>query len=366
MHSIYRVALAASVFGFPLLSFAQDKAVPALAAKPALTVTTVKPEAADWSSALSANGNIAAWQEAAIGTETNGLRLVEVNAQVGDVVKRGQLLARFSSESLAADLAQVKANIAEADAALAEARGNADRARNLEPKGMISAQQAAQWLTAEKAAAARLNAQRARLKAEEVRMAHTRVTAPDNGVISQRNATVGAVPAPGVELFRLIRQNRLEWRAEVTASELQRIAPGQAVKVTTASGAVVEGKVRLVAPTVDPQTRNALVYVDLFESRGNQSPAKAGMFAKGDFELGRVRALTVPASAVLARDGFSWVFSLTTGNRVAQTKVVTGRRTGDRVEIMSGIDASASIVATGAGFLNDGDVVRVVSTAAPK
>ena len=352
---IHRAALAACLFGLFVPSQAQDKAGPAV--KPALTVTTVKPETADWPSALSANGNIAAWQEAAIGTETNGLRLVEVKAQVGDVVKRGQLLARFSTDSLAADLAQVKANIAEAEAALSEAKGNADRARNLEPKGMISAQQAAQWLTAEKAATARLNAQRARLKAEEVRLTHTRVTAPDDGVISQRNATVGAVPAPGLELFRLIRQNRLEWRAEVTASELQRIAPGQVVKVTTASGALVEGKVRLVAPTVDPQTRNALVYVDL----GNQSPAKAGMFAKGEFELGRARALTVPASAVLARDGFSWVFSLNAGNRVTQTKVVTGRRTGDKVEIVSGIDAAASVVATGAGFLNDGDVVRVVS-----
>ena len=336
------------------------------AARPALTVTVTRAQRSELISTLAANGNIAAWQEAIVGTETNGLRLVEVNANVGDVVRKGQLLARLNSDMLAADLAQIRANVVEAEAALAEAKANADRARSLEPKGMITGQQAAQWLTAEKSAGARLTAQRARIKAEEVRLAQTRVVAPDDGVISARNATIGAVPSAGQELFRLIRQQRLEWRAEVTASELNHIAPKQKVRVIlgNAGGVAIDGTVRMIAPTVDAQTRNALVFVDLPASAAQQG-ARPGLFAKGEFALGTGSALTVPASAVLMRDGFAFVFAVQ-NNKVVQTKVQIGQRSGagsaERIEI-AGLAAEANVVANGVGFLNDGDTVRVVSAA---
>ena len=159
----------------------------------------------------------------------------------------------------------------------------------------------------------------------------------------------------GTELFRMVRQGRLEWRAEVTSTELARIQPGTKARVTGASGATTEGTVRMVAPTVDPQTRNALVYVDL--------PAKtdfrAGMFARGEFALGSTDALTIPQEALVVRDGFSYVFVLGPQQRVQQRKVQTGRRIADRVEILSGLEADASIAVRGAGFLNDGDLVRV-------
>ncbi len=331
------------------------------ATRPALTVTLAQATAIDWPVTLAANGNIAAWQEAVIGAEVQGLRIAEVRASVGDRVRKGQVLATFAPETIQVERAQSAAAIAEAEAQLAQAAADAARARTLADSGALSAQQINQFLTAEKTAQARLAAARAQAQAAELRLAQTRLVAPDDGVISARAATVGAVVSPGVELFRLIRQGRLEWRAEVTAAELARIAPGQRVRVSLPDGSEVAGKVRMLAPTVDPQTRNALVYVDLERSPN----ARAGLFARGVFELGRASAVTVPQSAIVLRDGFSCVFRADPAGRVTQVKVETGRRVGDRVEIVSGVKAGDSVVATGAAFLADGDTVRIVAPTPP-
>ena len=338
----------------------EKSATAASAAKAALTVTVVQAQKAELSTALTANGNVAAWQEAIVGAESNGMRLAEVRVNVGDVVRRGQVLATFAADMAQADLAQSKAAVAEAEATLAEAGANAQRARDLQASGALSAQQINQYLTAERTAQARLDAVRASAKMQQLRLQQTQVLAPDNGVISSRSATVGAVVPAGAELFRLIRGGRLEWRAEVAASELAQIRTGQPVRVTAAGGAPVQGKVRMVAPTVDAATRNGLVYVDLPQA----GAIKAGMFARGEFETGSSSALTLPQSAVLLRDGFSYVFKLGADNKVAQAKVSVGRRVGDRIEITGGLDANARVVASGAGFLADGDTVRVVEAAA--
>lgn len=354
------VAILAGVLVINQVSAADDKKAPTAVAKPALTVTTARAAQADWPLKLAANGNIAAWQEAVVGAESNGLRLNDVRVNVGDNVKRGQVLATFAPESIQGDLAQQNASVAEAEAALAEAEANAVRARTLQETGAMSAQQINQYVTAAKTAQARLNAVKAVRDNGRIRLGYTRVVAPDDGVISARTATVGAVVGTGQELFRLIRKNRLEWRAEVTAAELAKVSPGQAALVTTPTGATVNGKVRVVAPTVDTATRNALVYVDLV----NSSAAKAGMFAKGDFAVGAASALSLPQQAVILRDGFSYVFKLEAGNKVSQLKVQTGRRVGERVEIISGVKAGEEVVATGAAFLAEGDTVRISAPAA--
>lgn len=338
-----------------------DKKAAPTTAKPSLTVTTTKASQADWLVKLSANGNIAPWQEAIVGAESNGLRLAEVRVNVGDVVKRGQTLAHFAPDTVRAELAQQNAAVAEAEAALAEADANAARARTLQDSGAMSTQQINQYLTAAKTAQARLQAAKAARESGQLRVSFTRVVAPDDGVISSRSATVGAVVGAGQELFRLIRKNRLEWRAEVTATELAKVAPGQTVLVTTPTGVTVSGKVRVIAPTVDTTSRNAIVYVDL----ANNNAARAGMFAKGDFSVGSTQALSVPQQAVVLRDGFSYVFKLEAGNKVTQAKVQTGRRFGERVEILGGLKAGEEVVASGAAFLAEGDVVRVAAAAAP-
>ena len=340
---------------------AADPAAPAASvAKPALTVSLAQPQRSEMPLSISANGSIAAWQEASVGAESNGWRLAEVRVGVGDVVRRGQVLASFAADLPRADLAQIMAAVAEAEATAAEAAANAQRARDLQASGALSAQQINQYLTAERTAQARLEAQRAAAKVQQLRLAQAQVLAPDDGVISARSATVGAVVGAGQELFRLIRQGRLEWRAEVASADLGRIKAGQTVRVQAAGGEAVAGRVRMVAPTVDPSTRNAIVYVDL----PKPGSARAGMFARGDFELGVGSGLTLPQAAVLLRDGFSYVFQVGADNKVRQLKVSVGRRVGDRVEITAGLDPAARVVASGGGFLADGDTVRVVDAAA--
>jgi len=358
--------VAAGLAGAIATTFRVDAATEAPAAaasapaagRPALAVKVVQQQRADLPVKLSANGSVAAWQEAIVGTESNGLRVTEVLVNVGDVVKRGQVLARFAPGTVQADLAQIRASVAEAEANLAEAAANAQRARELQTTGALSAQQINQYLTAERTAQARLQAQKAAAQVQQLRLGQAQVLAPDAGVISGRNATVGAVLPAGQELFRLILKGRLEWRAEVPAADLSRVQPGMAVKVTTASGEAVTGKVRMVAPTIDPQTRNGLVYVDLA-----QGGARAGMFARGEIEIGNAKGLTLPQSAVLLRDGFSYVLRVGADAKVAETKVQVGRRVGDRIEVTGGLDPAAKVVASGGGFLADGDLVRVVDDA---
>lgn len=332
-----------------------------LAAKPALSVSLIGPASESWPNVLPANGDIAAWQEASIGAEISNYRLTEVLVNVGDRVRRGQVLARISADTVAAEVAQTQAAVAEAEASLAEAKANAERARQLVAAGFYSSQQATQSITAEQTAAARLNAARARLRADELRLAQTRVSAPDDGVISARTAAVGALAQPGVELFRLIRGGRLEWRAELPEAELARVRPGMLAALTTPDGARVAGKIREIAPTVDTRTRNGMVYVDVPAGQG----LRAGMFARGEFDLGTASALTLPQTAVLLREGYAYVFRIEGKDKVAQTKIGIGRRQGERVEI-AGLDPAARVVESGVGFLSDGDTVRVVATPSAK
>jgi RND family efflux transporter MFP subunit len=328
----------------------------ATAARPALTVTVTQATKSIWPTTLTANGTIAAWQEAAVGAESNGLRLNDVRVNVGDVVKRGQVLATFSAETIQAELAQQSAMTAEAEAALAEAQANAARARTLQDSGALPTQQINQYLTAEKTAQFRLNAARAAEQSIKLRLGFTRVIAPDDGVISGRSATVGAVVNGGQELFRLIRKNRLEWRGEMAASDLANVQAGQSVALTLPDSTAASGKVRMIAPTVDAQSRNGLVYVDLAPN----PRAKAGMYARGDFTVGSTTALTVPHSALVLRDGFQYILKLEAGNKVSAKRVQIGRRVGDRVEILDGISPDEKLIASGGAFLSDGDLVRVV------
>ncbi|MBK7542725.1 MAG: efflux RND transporter periplasmic adaptor subunit [Candidatus Competibacteraceae bacterium] len=325
------------------------------ALRPALTVTAEAPKRMVLAEQLAANGDIAPWQEASIGADVNGLRLAQVRVDVGDRVQKGQVLAVFDADLVEADRAQARAGLAEAEAALIDASGNADRARAIAPSGAMSKQQVNQYLTAEKTAQARVKAARALVESQDLRLKHTQVLAPDAGVISARNATVGAVAASGAELFRLVLRGRLEWRAEVTAADLARLKPGLRARVTLPGGSETQGTLRQLAPTVDPKTRYAIAYVDLPAG----SAARAGMFAQGVFELGETGALTVPQEAVVMRDGFSHVLVVGADRRLSLKRVQTGRMVENRIEIKEGLLPDQTVAVRGAAFLNDGDLVQV-------
>ncbi|RSE32107.1 efflux RND transporter periplasmic adaptor subunit [Acinetobacter junii] len=324
--------------------------------KAALTVTVVSPEQQNWKQVFTANGNIAAWQEVVISSELSGQRLTRVNVNVGDEVKRGQILAEINSETIRADLAAAKASYAEAQAVLADAIINNKRIQQLKNTGAISAQESTQYQTSQATAQARLDAAKAQIESNQLRLAQTQVVSPDNGVISARTATVGSLAQTGQELFRLIRDHRLEWRAEVTTTDLYKLQQGMTAHVISPdpSQPKVTGQVRMIAPVIDPQTRYGLVYVDLPTTQA----IRMGMFVKGEFDLGEKTAITIPQTALLLRDGFSYVFVLDKNKRVTQKKVTTGRRQNDRVEIVD-LPLNVKVVSSGTGFLTDGDLVNV-------
>lgn len=341
-------------------SGATPVAVPPAAVRPALTVTATMLERADWPHAMPTSGSVVAWQESVIGAEIDGYRIVSVDAQIGDRVRKGQVLARIAADTVSSELAQARAALNEQEALAKEAAGNAMRAQQLKERGFYSSQMHAQYQTAENTAAARLEGARARLQAAEVRMAKTVVLAPDDGVLSSATAAVGSLTRNGQELFRLIRGGRLEWQAEVPANALPGIAPGATATVSTAAGAKVTGTIRRVSPGADTRTRNGLVYVDL----AVPDLLRPGMFLRGEIELGRAPALTLPRAAVVQREGFAYVYRIEDGDgeirRVVQTKVELGRRLGERIEIISGLAPATRVVAGSVGFLADGDAVRLV------
>ncbi len=321
------------------------KSAPVVPPKPApsLTVTTALPRHANWTDTLTTSGAIAPWQEASIGAQIGGYQLADVMANVGDQVKKGQVLARFDAELLRADAAQLQANYDQAAA-------NEKRSLNLQKETAISEQSVLQAVTTAKVAAAQLAAKRLQLR-------YTDVIAPDDGVISARTATLGAVTPVGQELFRLIRQNRLEWRGELTAAQLAQIAKGQRISLSLPDGSAASAIVRQVAPTLDGQSRLGTLYADI--EPGSQ--ARAGMYANGHVAMTQSPALIVPAQAVVMRDGRNYVATLgdvSATPRIAMQEVTTGRRQGEDIEITKGLGDTTPIVVKGAGFLNDNDLVR--------
>ena len=334
-----------------------DAAPPTEAPVPVLSVTVT---AAEWSLLpvrVPATGNVTAWQESSVGAEVDGLRLEEVQVNVGDAVRRGQLLARFNTDVVTAELAEAEAAVAQAEAQAGEAETNAQRARRLDGSGALSAQQASQYAAAAVTARARVRAMRAAAQRSRLRLAQTRVLAPGHGIVTSRSATVGAVVPAGQELFRVIADGRLEWRAVVGLSDMTMLAPGQQAEITVQGHGAVHGTLRMLAPTIDVQTHSGLAYVDL----PRDSALRAGAFARGHFAVRDTPALTVPQSAVLLKDGFHYVMRVGPGSTVLMRKVSVGRRVGERVEITAGLAESERVITSGLGFLSEGDTVRVVS-----
>jgi RND family efflux transporter MFP subunit len=355
--SLLAIGVFATIHWMPSDSDAVQSSEKNTEAKAVLTVSTIHPQLSMLSGRLPAYGNIVAWQEASIGTEADGLRLTEVKVNIGDTVEKGQVLAVFASATLEAELELSQAEKTEAEALYAEAQADVVRLKELKSGGALSGQQIQRYVTAERSAKARLEATKARIKTQTLRLAQSRVVAPDRGLISARSATVGAVSSAGQELFRLIRAGKLEWRAEVSANDIAKLKPGQKAQINLADGSSIQGIVRALSPIIDTQNRNAQVYVDLSPA----GTARAGMFARGQFELGSTQVMTLPLSAVQLREGFSYVLRIGADSRVIQTKVKTGRRTADQIEIITGLELSDQVVTTGGSFLGDGDLVRVVT-----
>ncbi|HKI75085.1 MAG TPA: efflux RND transporter periplasmic adaptor subunit [Pseudomonadales bacterium] len=326
----------------------------------ALTVQVIHPTPMNWPRLVTSSGNIAAWQEAIVSAQIGGAPIAEVLVDVGDQVKQGQLLARFDDANIQANLAQARAQVSEARANLEQANSKAKRAEQLKKTNNLSEQDLIAATTAKKAAEAQLKSAEARLESSRLDLTYTKVVAPDDGVISSRSATLGKVGGVGAELFRLVRKDRLEWRAQLTADQIVNVKPGMHANIQLPDGREVEGTVRQLAPTLDDNTRMGIAYVELASS----TEARAGMYASGTIVLGNETGMSLPSTALVNRDGRDYVFLVTKDNRVTLETVSTGRRRGADVEIVAGVDAKSPVVEKGGAFLNDGDRVKVTDQGA--
>jgi RND family efflux transporter MFP subunit len=190
--------------------------------------------------------------------------------------------------------------------------------------------------------------------------------APDDGIISSRSATTGSVPAQGAEMFRLIRQGRIEWRGEFSAEELEQLRPGQTVRIQSASGNVWLGKLRQTSPTVDASSRRGIAWVDILSpEKRDAAPIRPGSYLRGEIVLGEQTALVVPQSAIVARDGYHLVCVVSNDMRVSLRRVKLGRLVGDRQQLLDGLKPGERVVASGGAFLSEGDTVQLADSAAP-
>lgn len=312
-----------------------------------MTITAKTAQQGEWFEIIKAAGPIAAWQEATVSAEIEGQRLVSVFVAVGDKVEKGKTLAQFNTEILLAEQAELKAN-------WKQAKADAQRAIALKGTGAMSNQQIDIYVNQEAIA-------KARLEAKNLQIRYATVKAPDSGVISSCSATLGAVGSYGQELFRIIRQERLEWRGELTANQLQKVEIGQKVSIRLPGDITVEGSIRQIAPSIDPSSRMAMIYADILSA----NTARAGMYGEGQIILPKTPVIFVPTESVIIRDGYSYVFKLVTSESkigITQQKIVIGRKQGKDVEILAGVDIGDRVAERGAGFLNDGDVVTVVGS----
>ena len=325
-----------------------------------LTITAAAARETSWPLWVGASGAIVPWQEAIIGSPLAGLPVVALDADVGDIVTRGQILARLESDTLRAEEAELLAGVAEARANLAANGANRDRAVAMGRTKALSEQEILQAVTRAETARAKLASAEARLASKRVQLGHTEIRAPDDGVISSRHATLGTVAGTGQELFRLIRQNRLEWRGELNAAQVGLVAVDQIATLRLPDGSEAQGRIRQVAPAMDGESRLASLYVDLEPG----SSARAGMYVDARIALDEAPALVVPARSIVISDGHSYVF-LVDGDgplaRVDRQRVAVGRRQGDQVEVLAGLIPGQRVAVDGAGFLADGDRVRIAS-----
>ena len=327
------------------------------AAAAAQAVTTRTLETLQVARGVTANGTVYAWQEIVVGPEVGGYRVAAVNVEVGDRVRKGQELVHLSEDLLASDVASKRANLEQAQASLENAESAYRRAHSLSGSGALSQSDLDKLRAEELAARARVAVSTAELQASDLRLRHTRVTAPDDGVITARSVNVGQVAQVGTEMLRLLRKGRVEWRAEIPESRIREIRIGQHVKLTTADGAQLDGKVRTIAPTIESSTRAGLVYVDIPSTGG---AARPGMFARGEILLGESSAGMVPLSSVVTQDGYTYVFVVNDQQLVVRRRVETGAVRDKQIEILGGVQPGERIVDKGAGFLKDGDRVRVI------
>jgi len=319
----------------------------------AVSVITLAPRAIAGS--LTATGDLVPREEAAVTPEVSGYRVAAVLADVGDVVRQGQVLARLDPALIEAQIAQQSALVAQAEAQAAQAVDQANRTNGLDGSGDLAQEQINQRRFQAKAATATAQAQKAALRDLQVRRGKLSVTAPVGGVILERTVRPGdAASAGGAAWFRLARDGQVELQAQLAEAELARIQVGQGASVTLPNGATASGRVRLISPQIDAKTKLGYVRLTL----PVRSDIRSGGFGRAVFGDGAGKGLAVPEGAVRYDAGGASVMVVEAGDRVRRVPVKTGDRGAGWVQLVSGPAAGARVVENAASLLVDGDKVR--------
>ncbi len=292
---------------------------------------------------ITGTGTIEAWQEVSVGAETGGLTAVALLTDEGQAVKQGQPLLKMDDVLLQAQVKQATANADQAKKAY-------DRAQTLFNQGYLSAaaldQAQASMLTTE-----------AGKETAETQLSLATVRAPVSGYVTERKAVLGQIVQQGAELFKIVRDGRVELNMQVVESDLHNIKPGMAVTVTSQSAGQVTGSVRIVTSQVDPDTRLGLARVSVPWSSG----LRPGMFASGSIDAGVQDVLTLPQSAIVYSENAPGVLVVGADNKVSLHKVILGDRLGNDVVVKDGANVGDKVVTTGSGFLNSGDTVKLAA-----
>lgn len=380
--------LAASVFAaLPAVAFgAEDPAAtskPVETNLPAIRVTeAVERTLVD---RIIVTGTVQAVEEVYVQPQVDGLRIEELKADVGDTVKAGDVLATLATDSLILQKSQLLANRAkveavgaqleaqliEAQANEAEAIRQAVRAEGLVKSKAIAVSQAEQLRATATAATARVNSARQGILANkadvkvidaqiddiDLKLARTDVKTTVAGVVSARNAKIGAIAAgAGNPLFTLIRDNAVELDADVAEGDLLKLKPGQTVRMNVAgTSTVVQGKVRTIEPVIDATTRLGTVKIAIDDA----TVARIGMYASAEVIVSDRKVLSLPLTAVTSEDGNMVVRKVVDGV-VTMTTVKTGVQDGDFIEISEGLAAKDIVVEKAGAYVRNGDRVSPV------
>jgi HlyD family secretion protein len=380
--------LTSVVIPSPTIVSAQEAAAPAQPAAPVQRAPVIRvavAEKREMVDRLSVNGTIVARDEASVGTDLSGMIVIGLEADIGDIVKKGQLLAKLDRSMLDTQLAemralrlqaeataeQMQAQIGEAEVAARQALRDLERARALRERGVAAQSQLDNANSASEAAQARLvsatkglAATRAQLGVIDaqidrvlVQIGKTEVKAPADGLVLARAASVGAVVSAGSgALFRIAIDGDLELEAQVAEVALPTLAKGMTADVVLPGAPKsVEGTLRRIAPEIDQRSRLGPIRIALPAG----SPARVGSFARAEIEIARREGVAVPSAALVYRDGEAFVQAVDNGT-IRTTKVEVGLRAGKYVEILSGLEAGQEVVARAGTFVADGDRVEPV------
>lgn len=334
----------------------KTRAAPSASATVSLATVSSQPIARQ----INATGTVSPWEEVPVGAETGGLTAVAVNAEEGQTVRAGQVLVQLNSALITAQLRQQDAAVASARATLAEASAALNRAKELQAKGYLSQAGLDTAIARQGTSAANLAAAEAGRGETAARVAQTSIRAPVGGLISRRSVTKGQIVTAGSELFRIVRDSRLELDADIPETDLSSVKAGMSAKIYSDKVGETTGRVRIVTSEVNPATRIGTARIAL-SSMGGFRP---GMFARATIDAGDQAALVVPSASVLYRENRPGVFVVDAAKKVHFRRIVILATTGDRVAA-TGLNAGEQVVVEGAGFLGEGDLVRVGAAARP-